>query len=611
MGESIEKAAKILSYMLEGCFRRTGASSLKMHNQRYDSIHKEVHEKFYDFVKDRLSSDEILISKKSELSIADVIVKVVCGNVKEGELDTCYNIWKSFRDEDLYVYDSHFTNLRDLTVNIRNDMLVYFWIKYSCSNCLGLKYNLWWVIEARKDDGYLVFKDVFPPECHRAELFSLKHAEKQTIPNKGERIMKEYGNKGAFGMNIPSPNSFGYDGNPEWMMSPMKDGKLRITKVLPSGGSKSFIASVEDEGSTLKIEDHDFKTVVSVYKSLKEEGIELSEREQNALLHQVLGTKELQRPFFTQRDPELDGMTNTPRSLNDMIVPLSFKGFISHEDKLHMEGNIVGDLYTIQPIDPESKKFFHYEEGVTVISVLWTGVTWALYDGLSNPDKFKGFIDNINSLEYESGDKEDTILAYNPISKKYERYEHDGSGWVQWGLTSGSMKYSVPSATMVSDHFQLPDGRFLKNGALSIINSDVPLYQYGHVCLVNRRNNGWINQEVIGRTILSANHSSPMYVGLVYVDSIDSLDQINKNYCRITGDTISVKTKLNICVDFVWDGKHWFEIPTNIPNVQFKGVIDGMHMIPENEALRGDVYFCIKEKQCYIFRDGAWEPYFN
>ena len=589
MCESIEKAAKILSYMLEGCFRRTEASSLKMYQQRYDSIHKEVHDTFYDFVKDRLSSDETLISKKSELSIADVIVKVVCTDVKEGELNTCYNIWKSFRDEKLLEFDNHFTRLRDLKTNIRNDMLIYFWIEYA-SNMVGLNFNIWWVIEAREDDGYLVFKDVFLSDCK---------------PNKGERIMKEYGNKGAFGMNIPSPNSYGFD-DVDWSVAPLIDGKLRITKALPNGGSKSFTISVEDDGNTLNIIDHKFTTVKTVSKYPKEEKTDLSKDKQDDLEN-----VKLRRPFFTQRDPELDGMKNTHRSLEDMIVPLSFKGFITHEDKLPMEGNIVGDLYTIQPIDPESKKFFHYEEGVSMISVLWTGVTWALYDGISNPEKFKGLLDNVNCIEYEAGDKEDTILAYNSISKKYERYEHDGSGWVQWGLTSGSMKYSVPSASMVSNHFQLPDGRFLKNGVLSIIISDVPLYQYGHVCLVNRRNNGWINQEVIGRTILSANHSSPMYVGLVYVDSIDSLDQINKNYCRITGDTVSVKTKLNICVDFVWDGKHWFEIPTNIPNVQFKGVIDGMHMIPENEALRGDVYFCIKEKQCYIFRDGAWEPYFN
>lgn len=627
MNVSIEMTAKRLSEMLEGCFRRTEASSLHMTKQRYDSIHEEIKAKFCDFVKDRLSSDETLTSKKSEFSIAEVIVKVMCENINSGELDTCYNIWQTFRDEDLYCYDNHFTQLRDLETNIRRDMLVYFWNKFASSNCLGHNYNTWWVIYALEDDGYLVFKDVFPHDLKaKMSSFSMKHSgqsikiskstkhiEEESTNNKGERIMKEYGNKGAFGTPIPSPNSFGYDRNPDWMMSPLKDGKLRLTKVLPSGGSKSFIVSVDDDGSTLNIENHDFKKVVSVYKSLKEEGIKLSEREQNALLHQVLGNYDEQGSVFPERNLKVHSGPSTHIFLKDMSNPFHFKGSISHEDELRMEGNIVGDLYSLEPIDPESKKFFHYEEGKTVISVVWTGITWALYDGLMTPEKFKGFVDNVNSLQYEVGVKEDTILAFNTISKKYERYEHDGSGWVQWGLTSGSMKYSALAATIVSDHFQLPDGRFMKKDTSYFINSNTPLYQTNPVCLVNQRENGWINQEVISRMMLTPNKLfRPVYAGVLYgADAINPLEEFNQKYCRITGDTISVKLKQKMWMDFVWDGEHWYEIPTDVPNVQFKGVIDGMLVIPENEARRGDVYFCIKEKQCYIFRDGAWEPYFK
>lgn len=620
MNVSIETAAKRLSEMLEGCFRRTEASSLKMSNQRYESIHKEVDTDFYDFVKVRLSADEELRTKnkKSEFSVAEVIVKVVCDNINSGELDTCYNIWKPFRDEKLWAYDGHFTHLRDLEVNIRNDMLVYFWSEYASTKCLGNKYNLWWVITAREDDGYLVFKDVLPSDIRRIMTsFSTKHAVKlpktnknmkQSVEefahkNKGERIMKEYGNKGAFGMNIPSPNSYGWDGDPEWSVAPIIDGKLLITKILPNDGSKSFIISVEDDGNTLNIINHQFTTVKTVSKELND----FSKDKQDDL-----EDIKLRRPFFTQRDPEVHSTPNTHILLKDMSNPFHFKGSISHEDELRMDGNIAGDMYSVEPIDPESKKFFHYEEGATVICVVWTGMTWALYDGLKNPEKFKGFIDNVNSLKYETGTKEDTILAFNTISKKYERYEHDGSGWVQWGLTTGSMKYKALASTVISNHFQLPDGRFLKKDALYFIKSDSPLYQTEHVCLVNQRENGWINQEVINRLMLTPNKLfRPLYVGVVYASQENPLEEFNQKYCRIVGDTITVKLKRAIWVDFAWNGDQWMQLPTNIPNVQFKGIIDGMHVIPENEAHHGDVYFCIKEKQLCIYINGDWKPYFN
>ena len=634
MNDSIEKTANLLSKMLEGCFRRTTASSIKMTNQRYDSIHKEIHEKFYDFVKDKLSSDKTLTSKKSLLSIAEVIIKVICVNVKDGELDTCHIIWEHFRDEELYAFNRHFT--QDFEANIRNDMLVYFWNEYASSNCLGNKYNIWWVIKAREDDGYLVFEDVFPPD-YKATLLSLKHTGKPTKTDKsvkeileecvhktkGKRIMKEYGNKGAFGMNVPPPNNYGLD-DVEWSISPLKDGKLYITKALPSGGVKSFTISVEDDGNTLNIINHEFTTVKTVSKYLKEELNDLSKFKPADPNPHDFENDELGRPFFTLRDPKLPKLSFREQNtllhhvlgnteLNGMPnTSLIYKGFISNEDELPMEGNIVGDLYSIEPADPESKKFFHYEEGVSVICVLWTGLTWALYNCLSNPKKFRGFTDNVNNLKDKSGDKEDTILAFNPISKKYERYEHDGSGWVQWGLTSGSMKYSVPSSTMVSNHFQLPDGRFLKKGVQYIINGSTPLYQTGPVCLVNQREKGWINQEVIDRSaLLTKNPFRPVYVGLVYGDPIDSLEQFNNKYHHATGDTISVKTKQNVWVDYVWDGKRWYEIPTNsVSNVQFKGIIDGLHVIPENEARLGDTYFCIREKQLYIYINGDWKPYF-
>ena len=621
----ISKTANLLCAMLEGCFRRTEASSLKMSNQRYDSIYKEVDSHFYDFVKVRLSTDEELRAKKSEFSVAEVIVKVVCENINSGELDTCYNIWKQFRDEKLLEFDNHFTQLRDLKTNIQNDMLVYFWIEYA-SNVVGIKFNIWWVIEAREDDGYLIFKDVFPSDL-RTEVtsFSIKHvgkpaktnkSVKQIVEecvhkNKGKRIMKEYGNKGAFGMNVPSPNSYGFD-DVDWSISPLKDDKLRITKALPSGGSKSFTISVEDDGNTLNIIDHKFTTVKTVSKYLKEELNDLSkfkpvDPNPNDFENDELGTL-----FFTPRDPELRGMKNTDTLLNYVREPLNFKGFISHEDKLPTEGNIIGDLYSILPVDPESKRFFHYEEDVSTVGVVWTGLTWALYDNPNNPEKFKGFLDNVNCVEHEAGDKEDTILAYNPISKKYERYEHDGSGWVVWGLTSGSMKYSVPSSTTVSNHCLLPNGRFLKKDVLYIINSDAPLYQNGHVCLVNQREKGWINQEVIDRLTLSTKNSiRPVYVGLVYGDPIESLEQFNNKYHHATGDTISVKTKQNVWVDYVWDGEHWYEIPTNVPNVQFRGIIKDPSGVRTIGAHNGDVYFCISEKRCYIFMYGIWKPYFN
>lgn len=441
----ISKTANLLSAMLEGCFRRTGASSLKMSNQRYDSIWKEVDTHFCDFVKVRLSTDEELRAKTSEFSVVEVIVKVVCDNINSGELNTCYNIWNTFRDEDLYVYDQHFTNLRDLTVNIQNDILVYFWTKYSSINLLGNKYNVWWVIVAREDDGYLVFKDVYPHDL-KAEIraLSMKHVGKPTKTDKsvkqiveecvhktkGERIMKEYGNKGAFGMNVPPPNNYGLD-DVDWSVSPLKDGKLYITKALPSGGVKSFIISVEDDGNTLNIINHEFTTVKTVSKYLKEELTDLSESKQNTLLHHVLGNYESKGSVFPEKNPKLNSVKTTDTLLDYVGEPLDFKGRISHEDELRMEGNIIGDMYSFEPIDPESKKFFHYEEA-SVICVVWTGITWALYDDPSTPEKFKGFVDNVNSLQYEAGNKEDTILAFNPISKKYGRYEHDGSGWVQW-----------------------------------------------------------------------------------------------------------------------------------------------------------------------------------
>lgn len=623
----IEKTANLLSAMLEGCFRRTEASSLKMTNQRYDSIHKEVDTNFYDFVKVRLSADEALRVKKSEFSIAEVIIKVVCGNINSGELNTCYNIWKPFRDIKLGVYNNQFTPLRGLETNIRNDILAYFWNEYLCSNCLGLRFNLWWVIKALEDDGYLVFKDVFPSDLKsKAVALSMKHVGKPTKTDKsvkqimeecvhktkGERIMKEYGNKGAFGMNVPPPNNYGLD-DADWLISPLKDGKLYITKALPNGGSKSFTISVEDDGNTLNIINHKFTTVKTVSKYLKEELNDLSRFKQADPNHEDFENDELpRRPFFTLRDPELHGMKTTDTLLNYVSEPLNFKGFINHEDKLPTEGNIIGDLYSILPSDPESKKFFHYEEDVSTVGVLWTGLNWALYDNPNNPEKFKGFIDNVNYIEHESGDKEDTILAFNPITKKYERYEHDGSGWVKWGLTSGSMKYSVPSSTMVSNHFQLPDGRFLKKGVLYIINGSCPLYQTGHICLVNHRENGWINQEVIDRLTLSTkNPIRPVYVGLVYGDPIEALEKFNNKYHHATGDTISVKTKQNAWMDYVWDGEHWYEIPINVPNIQFMGIIKDPSGVPTVGAQNGDVYFCISEKQCCIFMYGIWKPYFN